>query len=73
VHLRLILQQSRPVLLLEVLLLQLDFDNAAGVVDFGGRRINLGEEVEGYGVVGLFTLGVAGEGERGFLKVELDF
>jgi len=43
------------------------------VVDLGGRRVDVGEEVERHGIVGLFALRVAGESQGGFLEVELDF
>ena len=71
-HLGLILEQSRPEVLVELLLLQHHLDVARGVVDLGGRAGDFGVEVARAGVGGLLGVGVALEGEGGGLDVELD-
>lgn len=71
-HLRLILEQSRPVFRRELLLLQHHLDVARGVVDLAGGGVDVGVEVELDGVGGLLGFRVALEVERGGLDVELD-
>ena len=70
-HLRLILQQSRPELLGELLLLQHQLDVPRGVVSLRLLRVDLGVELQLDGVVGLLCRAVAGEVEVGGLDVEL--
>jgi len=72
VDLCLLLQQTRPVLLLEFLLAQHQLDVPGRVVDLALLWLDLGEEVE-LDVVGcLFRLRVAGEFEVGGLDVQVD-
>lgn len=71
-HLRLVLQQTRPVLLLEILLSQHHLDVGGGVVCLGVVDVDLGEEVDLEVVGGLFCVRGAGEGQTGGLKVELE-
>jgi hypothetical protein len=72
VHLLRILEQSRPVGLTELLLLQHKLDGARRVVGLGGGGVDVGVEFEGDGVIGLFGLGEAGEDELAGLDIELD-
>jgi hypothetical protein len=64
VDLLLILEQTGPVLLVEVLLLQDQLDPARGVVDLALLGVNLGEQIHLDVVGGLLALGVTGEFER---------
>ena len=61
VVLLLLLQQARPVLLAELLLLQHHLDIPLRVVDFGRGGVDLGVELELDCVLRLPGLGVAGE------------
>jgi len=70
-HALALLQQPRPVLLLQLLLPQLEVDVRAGVVRLGGVDVDLGIELEFHVVGGLLGLGVAGEGEAAGLQVDL--
>lgn len=67
-----VLEQPRPVFLLELLLLQLDLDVLAGVVDLALGGVNLGVELELDVVLLLESGGSSGEVECGGLEVELD-
>lgn len=67
-----LLEQARPVLLLELLLLQLDLDVLGRVVDLALGRVDLGVELEVDVVLALQGPRGAGEGERRGLEVELD-
>ena len=71
VHLRLILEQARPELLLELLLAQHQCDVAPAVLELGLLRVDLGEEVEVDGVGDLFRCAGTLEAELGGLQVEL--
>jgi hypothetical protein len=64
VDLLLVLEQTGPVLLVEVLLLQDQLDPARGVVDLALLGVNLGEQIHLDVVGGLLALGVTGEFER---------
>lgn len=65
------LQQARPVSLVQLLLLQLELDILASVVDLGCLVIDLSVELE-LEVVGLFKrIGVASEGQTSGFEVEL--
>lgn len=67
-----VLQQTGPVFLLELLLAQVDLDVLAGVVDFALLGVDLGVELE-LEVVCLFKrVGVAGEGQRVGLEIQLE-
>lgn len=72
-HLALLLQQPGPKMLIQLLLLNDELNIARGVVDFGARGVNLGEEFEFDGVGALLRLAVALEVEEGGLDVEFDF
>ena len=72
VHLLCVLEQTIPVLCLELLLLQNQLYCTRRVVDLARGRIDLGEEFECHGVVGLLRFAVSAEGERLWLDVELD-
>ena len=67
-----LLEQPGPVLLLELLLLQLDLDVLGGVVDLALRGVDLGVELELDVVLALEGPRGAGEGQRRGLQVELD-
>ena len=71
-HLRLILQQPGPVLLAQLLLLHHHLDIALGMMDLGGRGVDLGVEVQLDGILGLLGLRVAREVDVRGLHVELD-
>lgn len=67
-----LLEQAGPVGLVELLLLQLQLDILARVVDLGGLLVDLGVKLE-LQVVGLLEgVGVAGEGQTRGLEVELE-
>jgi hypothetical protein len=72
VHLLVVLQKSRPELVLQLLLSQDQFDILSGVGDFALCWVDLGEEGQIDGVRALETVGVAREGEAGWLNVELE-
>lgn len=71
-HLLRILEQTRPVGLTKLLLLQHKLNGTRRVVCLGSGRVNVGVEIEGDGVVGLLGLGVTGEGQATGLNIELD-
>lgn len=66
------LEQAGPVLLLEVLLLELHLDVLGGVVDLAGGGVNLGKELEVDMVLALESARGTGEGESRGLDVQLD-
>lgn len=67
-----LLEEAGPVLLLEVLLLELELNVLAGVMGLGLIRADLGEELK-VELVGLLQrVGVALEGETLGLEVELE-
>ncbi len=70
-HALALLQQPRPVLLLQLLLPQLEVHIRAGVVRLGGVDVDLAVELEFHVVGGFLGLGVAGEGEAAGLEVDL--
>lgn len=72
VHLLGILQQPRPVSLVQLLLLQHHLDGARRVVDLAGGRVDGGVQIELDVVVGLFRLAVARKGHALRLHVQLD-
>lgn len=67
-----LLEQAGPVGLVELLLLQLQLDILARVVDLGGLLVNLGVELELQVVSLLEGVGVAGKGQTSGLEVELE-
>lgn len=69
-HLDLVLQQSRPVLLLGLSLLQHHLDFTRVVVETGLFGLNLGVKIQLDFVVYLYGRGVAGEFEVGGLDVQ---
>lgn len=71
VHALALLQQPRPVLLLQLLLPQLEVHVRAGVVRLGGVDVDVAVELELDVVGGLLGLGVAAEGEAAGLEVDL--
>ena len=66
-----LLEESWPVLLLEVLLLELDLDVLGSVVDLALGRVNLGVEFELDVVLALQGARGTGEGQGGGLEVQL--
>lgn len=72
VYLLRLLQQAGPVLLLELLLLELELDILGGVVDLALGGVDLGVELEFEGVRPLEGFRVALEGETGGLEIELE-
>ena len=67
-----LLEETRPVGSIKLLLAQLHLDIAGSVVDLARRRVDLGEEFE-LDVVGLLEgVGVASEGEASGLEVKLE-
>lgn len=66
------LEQARPVFLLEVLLLQLNFDVLGSVVNLGAGDVDLLEKLELEVVIALEGSGNSGEGEACGLEVELN-
>ena len=64
-------QKSRPVFLLELLLLQLELDVLGGVVDLALLRVDLPEKFQLKVVVALETAGDTAECQGGGLQVEL--
>lgn len=66
-----LLEESWPVLLLEVLLLELDLDVLGSVVDLALGRVNLGVEFELDVVLALQGARCTGEGQGGGLEVQL--
>lgn len=58
-----ILQQTRPELLLQLLLSEDQLDILSGVADLALLRIDLAEELECNGVVAFERVGMAAEGE----------
>ena len=67
-----VLEEARPVLLLEFLLVELELNVLAGVVNLGPLGVDLGEELN-VELVGLLQgLGVALEGESLGLQVQLE-
>lgn len=69
-HALALLQQPRPVLLLQLLLPELEVHVGAGVVRLGGVDVDVAVELELDVVGGFLGLGVAGEGEAGGLEVD---
>lgn len=70
-HALALLQQPRPVLLLQLLLHELEVDVRAGVVRLGGVDVDLAVELE-LDVVGrLLGRGVAREGQAAGLELDL--
>lgn len=67
-----LLEQAGPVLLAELLLLELELDVLGGVIGLGLRDVDLGVEVEFDVIFALQSGGGAGEGEGGRLEVELE-
>jgi hypothetical protein len=67
-----LLEQAGPVLLAELLLLELELDVLGGVVGLGLLDVNLGVELKLEVVFALQSGGGAGEGEGGGLEVELE-
>ena len=67
-----VLQETRPVGLIELLLAQVDLDILGGVVDLALLGVNLGVELKFEVVCLLESVGVAGESERGGLQVQLE-
>jgi hypothetical protein len=67
-----LLEQTGPVLLAELLLLELELDVFGGVVGLGLCRVDLGVELELDVVLALEGGRGAGEGEGSGLKVDLD-
>ncbi len=71
-HLRLVLQQSRPELLVELLLLQHELNVSGRVIDLGFGGLDLGVELQLHRVRRLLGLREALEAEAAGLDVELD-
>lgn len=72
VHLLRILEQSRPVCLAELLLLQHELHSARRVVCLGSGWVDFGVKFESDGIIGLLGLGVASEAQLARLHVKLD-
>lgn len=71
-HLLRILEQSRPVSLTELFLLQHELHGARRVMRFRRGGVNFGVELKRDGVFRLLRLGVTGEGQLARLQIELD-
>ena len=67
-----LLEQTGPVLVVELLLAQLELDVPGGVVDLAVLRVDLGVKLKLDVIVALQSVGVTIEGQGGGLQVELE-
>ena len=71
-HLSLLLQQSRPVLLIQLLLLHDQLNISWRMIDFRTRWVDVGVEFELDGICAFLRFAVALEVEVGGLDIEFD-